>query len=146
MFTTKFQGCTLDHFPEPETENYLAINTQFRLSPCPSFRHWQPCPPFRLHSTYTRPPYPGATPSPPSSFNHLRAFSLPRSPRSHGDQGYNPEILSHLSLPRSTWSHCRYGFGKATVVIFKPCSGPEWPQEGTAMPRAGGCDTHMHAH
>ena len=30
------------------------------------------CPRFRLLSTYTSPPYPGATPSPPSSFNHAR--------------------------------------------------------------------------
>ena len=37
---------------------------------CPSsLRHWQLCTPFRLLSTYTRPPYPGATPSPPFSFS-----------------------------------------------------------------------------
>jgi len=56
---------------------YLAVNNQLCLCPYYSPRHWQPCPSFRPLSTYTRPPYPGATPSPPSSFNHLRAFSLP---------------------------------------------------------------------
>jgi len=56
---------------------YLAVNNQLCLCPYSSLRHWQPCTPFRLHSTYTRPPYPGATPSPPPSLHHLRAFSLP---------------------------------------------------------------------
>jgi len=46
------------------------------LSPKSSLRHWQPCTPFRLHSTYTRPPYPGATPSSSPPLHHLRAFSL----------------------------------------------------------------------
>ena len=47
---------------------YLAVNNQLCLCPYYSPRHWQPCSPFRLHSTYTRPPYPGATPSPPFSY------------------------------------------------------------------------------
>jgi len=38
-------------------------------------RHSPTCTPFRLHSTYTRPPYPGATPSPPPSLHHLRTFT-----------------------------------------------------------------------
>ena len=70
--------------------NYLPLGLLLLNFPCPcSLRHWQPCTPFRLHSTYTRPPYPGATPSSPLplhfigptviniyKLHHLRALSL----------------------------------------------------------------------
>ena len=72
--TNTAPGVRSDHLIGAPT--YLAVNTQICLSPCPSFRHWQPCIPFRLHSTYTRPPYPGATPSSPPPLHHLRTFSL----------------------------------------------------------------------
>ena len=67
--------------PRSQTSTLFGCHYSTLSNPthCLSPRHWpwQPCPPFHLLSTYTRPPYPGATPSPPSSFHHLRAFSLP---------------------------------------------------------------------
>ena len=68
---------------------YLAVNNQLCLCPYSSLRHWQPCIPFRLPSTYTRPPYPGATPPSPPPLHHLRAFSLPAPTR---------ELLHHLTI------------------------------------------------
>ena len=74
--------------------------------PCPcSPRHGQPCTPFRLHSTYTRPPYPGATPSSPPSLHHLRAFSLlvptraPTSPHYHDCLGACLNVLTRVPGP-----------------------------------------------
>ena len=55
---------------------YVTANNQLCLCPYSSLRHWQPCIPFRLPSTYTRPPYPGATPPSLPPLHHPRAFSL----------------------------------------------------------------------
>ena len=85
------RGSILVTSPRPNNTWLLIIISP--VSPYP-LRHWQPCTPFRLHSTgtYTRPPYPGATrrtPSPPPSLHYLRAFSLPAPTR---------ELLQHLTI------------------------------------------------
>jgi len=63
-----------------------------------SLRHWKTCAPFRLHSTYTRPPYPGATPSSPTPFNHPRTFSLLAPIR---EPLHQPTICAHSRCLRS---------------------------------------------
>ena len=120
---------------------YLTANNQLCLCPYSSLRHWQPCIPFRLPSTYTRPPYPGATPS----FNppHCRRSLAPAAlvvvalsvcephfirvpgPRSAGDLSQQPSLLSRGPM-QMRWAPPRAPLGPPAPPR---CPAARLPQE-----------------
>ena len=104
FFLTLFQTKFLQ--PEINFSSGIKLDMVFAL-PFSSLRHWQPCTPFRLHSTYTRPPYPGATPSSSLPLHHLRALSLlvPTSSRTphHLTPPTTPPFVNASLVPACTF-------------------------------------------